>query len=110
MLGPLVGTTGSYFNPVLASPAILPQAEQQKGRWQEGASGRLTGLLSSGRLVPLMENTTFFLQFQVPLGVKVGSPRHTRLCLHESSSWPAGLGQPNELPGRKPFQQDQKSW
>lgn len=70
-LSPLVGTAGSYIDPVLVpSPTISsPDGVAELKRWQGGGSGRLTFLLSLGKLVPL-KNTTFFLQFQVPLGVR----------------------------------------
>ena len=61
--------------------------------------------LSSSRIAPLVENTTFHLQFQVPLSIK--ADRHAD-SVPKSLGGLARLRQPKKLPYRKPILQDQK--
>ena len=100
-LSPLVGTAGSCFNPVLASSPLTPQRNSR--RKDGGGSGRLTFLLSSGRLVPWVENTTFSLQFRGPLSLREAPPHCTRLCLCDRAraSQPA-LGSAASCPAGNP--------
>lgn len=73
-LSPLVGTAGSQCNPVMASFPAINTPDRIADGSREGTSGRLTFLLSLDRLVPLVENRTFLLQLQAPLGCQADSP------------------------------------
>lgn len=69
----------------------LLKAEDGKG----GGSGRLKFLLSSGGRVPSVENTTFWSQFQVLLGVRQ-APLPYQLCLKRTrvgQPWPPSATQ-----------------
>lgn len=61
--------------------------------------------LSSSRIAPLVESTTFQLQFQVPLSIKADPPADS---VPESLGGLASLRQHKKLPYRKPILQDQK--
>lgn len=83
-------------------PHQLPE-QQREERRQGGGSGRLTFLLSSGRLVPLVENTTFLLQLQVPLSLKEAPHAAPgSVCVTRARAGRPALGSPATCPAGNP--------
>lgn len=105
-LSPLVGTAGSYLNPMLV-PLQPPAPQSGRGKGREGTVEDWHFCVVRGDEFPRWRTRPSFFSFK-SLWVSGRLPTPHQTLSMRGLSWPAGLEQPNKLPCGKPLQQDRK--